>query len=74
MGFHEVQFPTDISYGSKFGPGFKTEIVVLPSVMPSEPVPTTAVVAEVLPGGAVYALDSSLSAPANALVSVAGWS
>ena len=31
MGFHEVQFPTDISYGSKFGPGFKTEIVVLPS-------------------------------------------
>lgn len=31
MGFHEVQFPTDISYGSKGGPGFATQIIELPS-------------------------------------------
>jgi uncharacterized protein (TIGR02217 family) len=30
-GFHEVQFPTDISYGSTGGPEFSTEIVVLAS-------------------------------------------
>jgi len=27
MGFHEVQFPTGISYGSSGGPGFNTSIV-----------------------------------------------
>jgi len=27
MGFHEVRFPTDISYGSKGGPGFNTNII-----------------------------------------------
>lgn len=27
MGFHEVQFPTDISYGSQGGPGFDTAII-----------------------------------------------
>jgi uncharacterized protein (TIGR02217 family) len=27
MGFHEVQFPTNISYGSQGGPGYKTAIV-----------------------------------------------
>lgn len=27
MGFHEVQFPTDISYGSAGGPGFSTSII-----------------------------------------------
>lgn len=31
MGFHEVQFPTDVSYGSKGGPGFATQIIELPS-------------------------------------------
>ena len=31
MGFHEVQFPPDISYGSKGGPGFKTEILTTDS-------------------------------------------
>lgn len=31
MGFHEVQFPTDISYGSSGGPGFDTQIIALPS-------------------------------------------
>lgn len=30
-GFHEVQFPTDISYGSAGGPGYQTEIVVVDS-------------------------------------------
>ncbi|MBB76533.1 MAG: hypothetical protein CMJ75_18670 [Planctomycetaceae bacterium] len=30
-GFHEVQFPTDISWGSEGGPGFKTIINELPS-------------------------------------------
>jgi uncharacterized protein (TIGR02217 family) len=30
-GFDEVQFPTDISYGSRGGPGFMTSIVVLDS-------------------------------------------
>lgn len=29
--FHEIQFPTDISYGSAGGPEFSTEIVVLSS-------------------------------------------
>jgi uncharacterized protein (TIGR02217 family) len=29
--FHEIQFPTDISYGSTGGPEFSTEIVVLSS-------------------------------------------
>ncbi len=28
MAFHEVQFPTDISYGSSGGPGYSTDIVV----------------------------------------------
>lgn len=27
MGFHEVQLPTDISYGAQFGPEFSTDIV-----------------------------------------------
>lgn len=30
-GFHEVQFPTDISYGSSGGPGYRTEIVMVDS-------------------------------------------
>lgn len=30
-GFHEVSFPDDIGYGSRGGPGFKTQIVVLDS-------------------------------------------
>lgn len=29
MGFHEVQFPTDISYGATGGPGYATDIVQL---------------------------------------------
>jgi len=28
MAFHEVRFPTDISYGSSGGPGFSTDIVI----------------------------------------------
>ncbi|MCI5049600.1 MAG: DUF2460 domain-containing protein [Rickettsiales bacterium] len=28
MAFHDVQFPTDISYGSTGGPGFSTDIVI----------------------------------------------
>ena len=31
MGFHEVLFPTDISYGSRGGPGFSTSIITLDS-------------------------------------------
>lgn len=31
MGFHEVSFPTDISYGSIGGPGFMTNIIELDS-------------------------------------------
>jgi uncharacterized protein (TIGR02217 family) len=31
MAFHEVQFPSDISYGSRGGPGFKTEVTALDS-------------------------------------------
>lgn len=31
MGFHEVQFPTGISYGSQGGPGFNTAIVEIDS-------------------------------------------
>lgn len=31
MSFHDVRFPTDISYGSAGGPGFKTDIVALQS-------------------------------------------
>ena len=31
MGFHEVSFPTDISYGSVGGPGFMTNIIELDS-------------------------------------------
>jgi len=31
VGFHEVQFPPDISYGSSVGPGYKTSIVTLQS-------------------------------------------
>jgi uncharacterized protein (TIGR02217 family) len=31
MAFHEIQFPTDISYGSQGGPEFSTEVVVLSS-------------------------------------------
>ena len=27
--FHEVRFPTDISYGSNFGPGYSTDIVTM---------------------------------------------
>lgn len=30
-GFHEVQFPTDISWGSVGGPQFKTSVMTLPS-------------------------------------------
>jgi len=31
MAFHEIQFPTDISYGSSGGPEFSTEVVELGS-------------------------------------------
>lgn len=31
MGFHEVDFPQDIAYGTSGGPGFSTEIVVTDS-------------------------------------------
>lgn len=31
MGFHDVRFPDDISYGSIGGPGFKTDVIVLDS-------------------------------------------
>jgi uncharacterized protein (TIGR02217 family) len=31
MGFHEVQFPTDISYGARGGPSFSTAVIVLDS-------------------------------------------
>lgn len=31
MAFHEVQFPTDISYGSLGGPEFRTEVITLAS-------------------------------------------
>ncbi|MHC5053636.1 MAG: DUF2460 domain-containing protein [Planctomycetota bacterium] len=31
MGFHEVQFPTGISYGSRGGPGFATNIIEIDS-------------------------------------------
>lgn len=31
MSFHEVQFPTEISYGSRGGPGFNTNVLVLDS-------------------------------------------
>jgi uncharacterized protein (TIGR02217 family) len=31
MSFHEIQFPTDISYGSAGGPGFLTHIIELDS-------------------------------------------
>lgn len=31
MGFHEIQFPTNLSYGSSGGPGFKTDIIVTDS-------------------------------------------
>jgi len=31
MGFHEVRFADDISYGSSGGPGFSTNIVRLDS-------------------------------------------
>lgn len=31
MSFHEVQFPTDISYGSQGGPGYNTNIITLDS-------------------------------------------
>jgi uncharacterized protein (TIGR02217 family) len=31
MAFHEVQFPTNISYGSQGGPGYSTEILTLDS-------------------------------------------
>lgn len=31
MPFHEVRFPTDISWGSRGGPGFNTSVVVLGS-------------------------------------------
>lgn len=27
MAFHEIQFPTDISYGSSGGPGYRTDII-----------------------------------------------
>jgi uncharacterized protein (TIGR02217 family) len=33
MGFDEVQFPVDISYGSKGGPGFRTDIIISDSGM-----------------------------------------
>jgi uncharacterized protein (TIGR02217 family) len=31
MGFHDVRFPTDISYGSSGGPGFSTSIITTDS-------------------------------------------
>ncbi len=31
MGFHDVQFPDNIAYGSRGGPGFKTDIVQVDS-------------------------------------------
>lgn len=31
MAFHEVQFPVDIGYGSRGGPGFKTDIIAVDS-------------------------------------------
>jgi uncharacterized protein (TIGR02217 family) len=31
MAFHEIQFPSDISYGSQGGPEFNTEVIVLAS-------------------------------------------
>jgi len=31
MAFHEVQFPTDISFGSKGGPRFNTDVVIIGS-------------------------------------------
>ena len=31
MGFHEIQLPTNLSYGSRFGPGFSTSIIELDS-------------------------------------------
>jgi len=31
MGFHDIQFPTDISYGSRGGPSFSTSVVRLDS-------------------------------------------
>lgn len=31
MSFHEVQFPTDISYGSRGGPGYRTKVIELDS-------------------------------------------
>lgn len=31
MGFHDVQFPDDIAYGTRGGPGFKTDIVEVDS-------------------------------------------
>jgi len=31
MAFHEVQFPVDISFGSRGGPGYKTEIITTDS-------------------------------------------
>ncbi len=31
MGFHEVQFPTDISHGSRGGPGFAVDVIQLDS-------------------------------------------
>jgi uncharacterized protein (TIGR02217 family) len=31
MGFHEVRFPVDISYGSRGGPGYRTGVVQLDS-------------------------------------------
>lgn len=31
MGFHEVQFPDDIAYGSSGGPGFSTNVIVTDS-------------------------------------------
>jgi uncharacterized protein (TIGR02217 family) len=31
MGFHDVQFPDDIAYGTSGGPGFKTDIVQVDS-------------------------------------------
>jgi len=31
MGFHEVRFPDDISYGSDGGPGYNTNIIEMDS-------------------------------------------
>ncbi len=31
MSFHDVRFPTDISYGSSGGPGFSTAIIEVDS-------------------------------------------